>query len=324
MGLFQTYQFNLLQQLFRHIGEGPAKDTIIMAGLQGSIYGLRGMPGFDAINTHLLGNASGNTEHRDLYTTVYGAAGKEAGDWLMYGVASNALGLISPDLKANLYSRGDINPRNVTVLPTNPANFPFVQASGKLYSSMIEMAGKIGAGGDPVGAILQGIEHAGVNRPLAGLAQTFEALGNPYARSYSTSNKGNVVASNDFLSLANMVRIAGAKPLNEAIALDKMYNVEVYAAADSERRRKLGETIKTTVIAGKQPTQEQITGFAAQYAATGGKQQQFAQFMMQQYRAANTSQVNAMVRQLENPTARAMQEVMGGYGMRDFINSTEQ
>ena len=158
-----------------------------------------------------------------------------------------------------------------------------------------------------------------------GLAQSLEAAGNPMSRSYSTSNKGNVVASNDFLSLANMIRIAGAKPLDEAIALDKFYNVEAYAASDTKKRNALGEAIKTTVIAGKSPTQDQITGFAAQYAATGGQQHNFAQFMLQQMRSANTSQVNVMAQQLKNPTARAMQEVMGGYGMKDFINSgTEQ
>jgi len=321
MGLFQTYQFNMLQQLFRHVGEGSAKDSILMAGLQGSLYGLKGMPAFDAINAHILGNASGNVEHRDAYTSVYGAAGKEAGDWLMYGVASNALGLLSPDLKLNLYSRGDINPRNVTVLPLNPINYPFVQASSKLWGSVAETASKISKGGEVWGSLLQGLEHAGVNRPLAGLAQTLEAFGNPYGASYSTSSKGNVVAANDFTSLANLIRIAGAKPLDEAIALDKFYNIEAYAAADRDRRNTLGEAIKTTVIAGKIPTQDQMNKFAVEYAGTGGQQDKFAQFMIQQYRAANTSQVNVMVQQMKSPTARAMQEVMGGYGLRDFTSS---
>ena len=324
MGLFQTYQFNMLQQLFRHVGEGTAKDSILMAGLQGSLYGLKGMPAFDAINTHILGNASGNVEHKDAYTSIYGAAGKEAGDWLMYGVASNALGLLSPDLKLNLYSRGDINPRNVTVLPLNPVNYPFVQASGKLFGALAETAGKISSGGDVWGSILQGIEHAGVNRPLAGLAQTLEATNNPYAASFSTSNRGNVVAANDFTSLANMIRIAGAKPLDEAIGLDKMYNIEAYAASDKERRNSLGEAVKTTLIAGKVPTQDQLNKFVVSYAGTGGQQQNFAQWMIQQYRAANTSQVNILAQQMRNPTARAMQEVMGGYGMKDFAAFSQQ
>ena len=323
IGLFQTYQFNLGQQLLRHIGEGGAKDAALMMGLQSTIYGMKGLPAFDAINTHIIGNASGNQNHRDLYDATFGAAGKEAGDWLMYGLGSNALGLISPDLKFNLYSRGDINPRNVTLLPLNPANIPFVQAAGKLFSSVKETAGKVMQGGDAWGSFLQGIEHAGVNRPLAGLAQTLQAFGNPRMQSYSTSNKGNIVAANDLLSWANFGRLAGAKPLDEAAAIDRAYNLEVYAAKDSALRAKLGETIKTTVIAGNHPTPEQIENFSYEYAKAGGRQAQFNQFMMQQYKAANTSQANKLAENLKSPFSQSMQTLMGGTQLRDFPNQRD-
>ncbi len=90
VGLFQTYQFNLMQQMLRHVGEGHSKDAMTLLALQGTIHGMNGLPAFNAINTHLIGTASGNTEHKDAYDAVYGLAGKDAGDWLMYGVASNA------------------------------------------------------------------------------------------------------------------------------------------------------------------------------------------------------------------------------------------
>jgi hypothetical protein len=323
VGLFQTYQFNLIQQLLRHVGEGSAKDAAMLLGLQSTIYGMKGLPAFDAINTHLIGNASGNTEHRDMYDAVYGAMGKEAGDWLMFGLGSNALGLISPDLKMNLYTRGDINPRQVTVLPTNPANIPFVQASGKFLSAMQQSAEQVLQGGNVWQSFMQGIEHAGVSRPLAGLAQTLEAVANPNAASYSTSSKGNIVAANDIWSLANLVRIAGAKPLDEAIAVDRAYNLEVYGTRDSELRKSLGQAIKTTVIAGNSPSEDQINKFAYEYAKYGGRQDKFNQFMMQQYKAANTSQVNALATNLSKPFAQSMQKVMGGYTMQDFTNYTQ-
>jgi len=98
VGLFQTYQFNLLQQLLRHVGEGHSKDAMTLLGLQGTIHGMNGLPAFNAVNTNLIGNASGNTEHRDAYDAVYGIAGKSAGDWLTYGLASNTMGLLHPDL----------------------------------------------------------------------------------------------------------------------------------------------------------------------------------------------------------------------------------
>lgn len=320
IGLFQTYQFNLMQQLLRHVGEGSGKDAAMMLGMQSTIYGMKGLPAFDAINTHIIGNASGNTQHRDLYDSAYGALGKNAGDWLMYGAGSNALGLLSPELKMNLYTRGDINPRNVTLLPVNPADVPFVQASGKLWSSVSETVGKIAQGGQVWGSFLQGIEHAGVNRPLAGLAQSLQAFGNPMNQSYSTSNKGNVIMSNDMVSLANMIRVAGAKPMDEAIGIDRAYNISVYAAKDNELRNKLGETIKTAVIAGNTPSQEQVDKFSYEYAKAGGKQDKFAQFMLQQYKSANHSQVNELVKKVGSPASQSMQSVMGGYGLHDLTS----
>jgi hypothetical protein len=318
IGLFQTYQFNLMQQLLRHVGEGSGKDVAMMMGLQSTIFGMKGLPAFDAINTHLLGNASGNTQHRDLYSTLYGAVGKDAGDWLMYGMGSNALGLISPELKFNLYTRGDINPRNVTLLPVNPANIPFVQAAGKFFGSIAETSQKISQGGQVWGSILQGIEHAGISRPLAGLAQTLQATGNPLGKSFSTSNAGNVVASNDWNSLTSMIRIAGAKPLDEAIGVDRAYNLEVYAAKDTAKRKALGETIKTTLIAGNSPTQEQVENFAESYVKMGGKRERFNQYMVQQFKSANTSQVNKLAENLKSPFSQSMQQIMGDNLLADF------
>lgn len=318
IGLFQTYQFNLMQQLLRHVGEGHVKDSMTLLALQGTIHGMNGLPGFNAINTHIIGTASGNTEHKDAYSALYGVAGKEAGDWLMYGVASNAFGIIDPDLKINLYTRGDINPRHVTLVPTDPASVPIVQASAKVFANLFETIGKLGAGGDPAATILQGLEHNGLSRPLAGLAQTIQGVANPEQASYSTSKRGNVVASNDLLSLANLGRMVGGKPLDEAIALDATFRYKAYALKDADRRDALGETIKTTMIAGNNPTKEQIESFAEKYAATGGRIHEFNKWMTQLYKTANTSQANSLQQSLSSPFSQSMQTIMGGRELRDF------
>jgi len=322
IGLFQTYQFNLMQQLLRHVGEGHVKDSMTLLALQGTIHGMNGLPGFNAINTHLVGTASGNTEHRDAYDATYGIAGKEGGNWLMYGAASNALGLLHPDLKMNLYTRGDINPRHLTIVPTDPSQVAIVQTTGKVFSNLFETAKKLGAGGDVLGTLLQGLEHNGISRPLAGLAQTLEGLDNPLAASYSTSKRGNVVASNDLLSLANLGRVLGGKPLEEAIALDSMYRHLAYEAADSKKRQVLGEAIKTTMLAGKDPSLEQVEGFAAEYAATGGRQEEFSKWMVQLNKTANVSQTNKLRDNLSSPFSQSMQVIMGGRELKDFTNSS--
>jgi len=324
IGLFQTYQFNLIQQLLRHAGEGHAKDSMTLLALQGTIHGMNGLPGFNALNTHLVGTASGNKEHRDAYDTVYGIAGKNAGDWIMYGAASNALGLLHPDLKINLYTRGDINPRHVTIVPTNPSSVPIVQASGKFFANLFNTADKLAAGGDVSTTLLQGLEHNGLSRPLAGLAQTLQGLENPQQASYSTSKKGNVIAANDLLSVANLARMVGGKPLDEAVAIDATYRFKAYGLADAKKRAVIGQAIKTTLIAGKETSQDQIDDFAEQYAAAGGKSEQFNGWFTQLYKTANMSQANKIKEQLGGQFSQSMQKIMGGQELRDFTTPAGQ
>ena len=321
IGLFQTYQFNLIQQLLRHVGEGHTKDGMTLLGLQGAIHGMNGLPAFNAINTHLVGTASGNTEHKDAYDAVYGIAGKEAGDVLMYGLASNALGLLHPDLKINLYTRGDINPRHITIVPTDPSQIAFIQTGAKVFANIFETAKKLGAGGDISNILLQGLEKNGMSRPLAGLAQTLQGLDNPMQASYSTSNRGNVIASNDLLSIANLGRVLGGKPLDEAIALDATYRYKAYALKDSKKRAVLGEAIKSTMLAGADPSLEQIQGFAEEYAKTGGRQEEFNSWMVQLNRTANTSQANKISQSLNDPFSQSMQRLMGGVELEDFSDT---
>lgn len=320
IGLFQTYQLNLMQQLFRRVGNGDAKMAAMMLGLQGSIYGMNGLPLFQAINKHLIGTAAGNPTHQDAYSATYSLADKEAGDWLMYGAASNMLGLFHPDLKMNLYTRGDVNPRHITIIPTSIADIPFVSISSKFFGNLVDTGSKLLRGGAVGTTILQGIEHNGVSRPLAGLAQSLEAFTNPALRSFSTTSGGSLSATNDLFTLANASRILGAKPMDESIASDLIYRKTAYQATDAARRKSLGAAISSTVVAGKHPSEEQMRTFAEQYAKAGGNQRNFIRFYMDIYKRANVSQANTIRKELSSPYHSTMQRILGGYSFRDFSN----
>lgn len=318
IGLFQTYQFNMLQQIFRHVAEGGTKDAGILLALQGSIYGMNGLPAFNAINTYLVGGAAGNVNHRDIVSTTYDAAGKGAADWLLYGLSSNMF--LHPDLKVNLYSRGDINPRSVTVVPTNIADVPIVGAMSKFYGAVMSTAQKLSNGGDVGTTILQGIEHAGINRPLAGVAQVLEAAVTPSGKSFSTTTKGDIVMQNDLMSIANLSRLAGGKPLDEAIARDALFRIQSYQSSTSKQLQNLGGAVKSTLIAGGNPTQDQVDQFSGEYMKAGGKQENFSKFMHQSMLSANTSQANTIAEKLKSPYSQQMQKIMGGYELGDFKN----
>lgn len=327
ISLFQTYQFNLLQQLFRYTGSGQGKATAALLGMQASLYGLQGLPAFNAINTHLIGNAYGNPEHKDIYSTVFSSVDKELGNWLMYGLGSNALGLVHPDLTFNLYSRGDINPRTLTVLPNTLMDIPVVKTSVGFVGNILGTANKIAQGGDVTNTVLQGIEHANINRPLAGLAQVIQGAATTSAgklisavptETFGMAASGNLAAALDGHLLSNFVRIAGAKPLDDSVALDAQYRMKAYQARDVALRNSLGEVVRSKYAGGASPTEEDLNQFALEYAKAGGNMKNFSAFIAKNAMATKESVVNETASHLNKPLSRNLQKIMGG---RELLES---
>ena len=312
IGLFQTYQFNLLQQLFRHIGDRNTKAIATMGGLQTSVFGLNGLPLFEAINTHIVGNASMNDGHRDAYSLATQAAGKEMGDWLMYGTAS-ALPIFGGK-GPSLYTRGDLNPRHVSIVPVTPMDVPAVEGTVRFVTNLINTGKNIAGGADVTTALLEGLEHNGLNRPLAGLAQALQG--------YSTTSKGSLVAANlDMFSIANAGRILGAKPLDESVALNTRFRLKAYEANSREKMTALGEIIKSKVRGNNDITDEEMINFMGRYAASGGRIENFSKQLQRWTRDANSSIANQLADKVNTPYGQRFVEVMGGDRLDDFYES---
>jgi len=327
VSLFQTYAFNVLQQLHRHIEGRDAKTLATFAGLQSTVFGFNGLPFFDAVNTHLIGSQiSGNTYHGDAYS-VLPAFNKELGDWMLYGTAS-AFPLFSGTAPA-LYSRGDINPRHLTVIPVNPMDVPAVQASMKLVGTIAEMGKNMVGGADITDSLLNGLEHQGISRPLAGFAQLLAGR--------STTGSGALIsASNDLavtnrfaavgerlLSVEGVSRLAGARPMDEAVALNNLYRNKAYDALDKQRLESLGRTVKATLRNGEAPSEDDLSTFMGKYAAAGGRQENFSGAMQRWQRDASVSVINRTANNLSKNSSRRMQELMGGYVAPDFTSEPQ-
>jgi hypothetical protein len=327
VSLFQTYAFNVLQQLHRHMQAGDKKTLAIFAGLQASVFGMNGLPFFDAVNTHLIGGlVANNPEHKDAYS-VLPAFNKELGDWMLYGTAS-ALPLFSGSSPA-LFTRGDINPRHITILPTNPLEVPAVQASLKLFDAVYDTGKKIVQGADVTDALLQGLEHQGWNRPLAGFAQLLAGQ--------STTSKGALIsAANDMettnrlaalaertVSIEGVSRLLGARPMDEAVALNTLYRQKTYQAMDRARLERLGQVVKTKLYGNEVPTDEELEDFMLRYARTGGRMENFSQAMQRWSRDANVSVVNQLADKLRSPYGQTLQSIMGGERLSDYRSQLE-
>ena len=315
MGLFQSYQFNLMQQMFRQIGEGNTKAVAMMVGMQGSVYGASSLPGFNLINSSLVGNASGNPEHNDLYSATNTLFGKSGADWLMFGAPSNIL-------RASLFTRGDTNPRTWSIVPnpTNPGDIPFISAFAKVFSTTKQSLADI-AGGAPVwNSFLNGVEHMGLSRPLAGMAQTARAFSNEDGKVTSTQANGTILGSNDLASWATMTRLAGAKPIDEAITSNAYFRVQGYMAADREKRQRLGTAVKLNLQGGGVLDGNAINDFAQKYMEKGGRQKGFNAWFMEQYKNTDRPRAQALADKLGDSYGKYMQSMMGG---RDSLSDVD-
>lgn len=327
VSLFQTYAFNVLQQLTRHIENGDKRTLMLFAGLQSSIFGLNGLPFFDAVNTHLVGSwLNNNPQHKDSYN-ILPAFNKELGDWALYGSAS-AFPLFGDKAPA-LYTRGDINPRHITILPTSFADIPLVNAAGRMYDTVLGLGKNVNGGADISTAMLQALEHQGWNRPLAGLAQTLQGA--------STTSRGAVVSAANELDTTSKLsmlqdrlvdfggvsRLMGARPMDEAVALNNLYRNKAYDALDKERIERLGIIVKTRLANGQSPSQDEMEDFMLRYARSGGRIEGFSSAMQRWTRDANVSIVNQTMARVGTSSGIKMQQLMGGEGLQDYVNRPE-
>lgn len=317
VGLFQTFGVNMLQNLTRYVANGEGKTLGLLGGLQTSLFGLQGMPGFNFINQHLVGTAAGNGSNNDLYsgiTSLLGGGKGTLGDYLLYGVTSNIL-------DANLYNRGDISPRNITILPINPLDFPIIKGGINILGNIINTAGKISSGGDIPASLLLGLEHNGLNRPLAGLAQL--------AQGFATNNDGSVIGTtqgvngnSELVSFANFSRLMGARPLDESVALGAQYRYNYYTTKSEAKIQDLGSSLKTKLYGNGELTDGDIENFAAKYAAYGGDVGKFNSWVARQTSKANGATANKVFGTLSTSgRAQNMMIQMGGRQLPDYLNT---
>jgi hypothetical protein len=328
IGLFQTYQFNLMQNLFRYVENGDAKTLAILGGMQTTLFGLQGLPGFSAINNHIVGNAATNPLHKDAYSAIPNLLDKTLGDYLLYGVTSNILG-------AGLYTRGDINPRQLTLLPVNPLQFPAIAGGIRFMGSLYDTAKKISDGGPSTASLLQGLEHNGLSRPLGGIAQLAQGFGSTSQTSListtgTAGSPGRVAATNPFgddipglselFTSANLSRLLGARPLDEAVVMDGAYRSTLYNAKDQERKERLGERVRSQMINGTAPSSDDLADFAHQYQAAGGRIQEFGKSMQKWTQESKVGVANEVFYKLGDPRSQVAMQQMGGQQLPDFRN----
>jgi hypothetical protein len=195
-------------------------------------------------------------------------------------------------------------------------DLPAVRLSTKIPTNIFETGEKIAAGAGFGTALLEGMEHTGVSRPLAGFAQL--------AQGHATTTKGGLIsASNEFDAVVAATRAIGAKPMDEAVALSAMYRSNAYRAADAERLNKLGAVVKSKLRGNQTPTDDEYGQFMKDYASAGGNIQNYSSALQRWNRDANMSVVENMKRYHNSSYAQRLTEIMGGGSLEDYRNQPQ-
>lgn len=311
IGLFQTYQFNMYQQLFRHIGDKKAGASAAMTGLQTGIFGAQSLPFFQTLNNH-IGERS--LDGQDFYTGTQDIMGDEVSDWILYGAgsnftkpmmaAANYIGVIDTAPQGlSLFTRGDMTPRSAILLPTSIDELPAVNLTTKFINNVMDSANAL-AGGVPVGRVFaDALAKNGVNRPLSGIGQIFGGA--------KTTSKGGLIASQQDLDWwQGLTKVAGTSTLDEGIATQHYYRAKGYDTWRREQLNHIGSNVKAMIRAGEFDGETYNEVFEG-YAKRGGRADYYQRWIHDQYMGATSSQINEMRLRHDSISGKYLQNLMG-------------
>lgn len=282
VSLYQSYFSHTVGNIVRHsqsVGSGPVLRHVAM---NSTFFGAQSTPAFDMINAMVASQQDANNV--DLYSAAYDLAGdnsfsdRSVADALMFGVGSAIL-------RADLSSRGDMTPRYKAVIPTTVGDLPLVGAIVNTMSAVLENTYK-GATGQQsfTQSVANTVIDSKLNRPLSGLMHVLAGK--------TTDSRSSLISTHDeMFSWGNAVRLAGAKPLDEARVNQAYWNLQNYRLKDRERTTNLRNMMKQEFQSNPEVMSDGawINSKYDSYIRAGGKGANFDRFYQETVLQANTT-----------------------------------
>ena len=299
-GLYKSYALNLMQVLGRHIEAGDKKALIEYAALQGTIFGAKSVPGSTQISDYIF--AQNRADSRDLEQTMHDVFSPPIADTMLYGVASNLLGM-------GLYSRGDMNPRSVLGPFENLLSFqgyPAVNQIASIGQTFMETGKSLMNGANPKDAFLMGLAHQGLSRPVARLSE--------YGLGWTTTKNGALVddlTASTNSAVANIfIRAAGAKPLDQAIRSDWLYRQKQHKVDNNQLIADMKKALQLSVATGSGASPDAFEKFVERYQRAGGSPQNFRAAVSSIRNSVKNAEARKFANQIRrSPAARALQQI---------------
>lgn len=299
ISLYQSYFSHTIGNIVRHASSAGSGPVIRNIAMNASFFGAQSTPAFDLINAQI--GATQDKNNADIYTTSYGVLPEPVADALMFGLGSTLL-------RANLTSRGDITPRYATVLPTNFEDLPIVGAITNTVGAITENVFKTATGGQTMTqGVMNTIIDSKLNRPMSGLVSVLSGR--------TVDSKSSLVSTHDdLISWGNAVRLAGAKPLDEARVNQAFWNLQSYRTKDQERKASLGKLMRQEFLSNPDimDNPKWINSKYQSYINAGGNHRNFGRFYTEQVLKSNTTYEQRLQRSIRDlDVAKNYKNVLG-------------
>jgi hypothetical protein len=303
LGLFQSYQARLVHRLSDVITDGNKRMLFEAGVLQTSIFGGKSLPFMEQLNSSLV--AGSNDDNADLYSSIYGAADKNLANALTYGLPSALLGL-------NLSSRGNATPR----FPQGITDIPAINIWYKQLAQIKDIFSQAADGADISQLFNHAVQHNVFNRPLQQTAIMLSGYATTANNKLGISlDDAKLANDNNWLpiNLANYMRIAGSRPIDEAVIMDTAYRWQGYQLADREKREELGRAVSSQLL-GNDTTldADSFNSFLTKYQNQGGDVKGFEQFVKGQAANSTLSAGSRMLKVIKSDAkAKQLQYMLG-------------
>lgn len=306
ISLFQSYSFNLAQQFAQHIADGNKRYAIAMAATNAGIFGTRSLPFVDMYSDAVLAqkDPSGFTLDNALIQTL----GPDAANILQYGPLSNLL-------HVNLYTRGNATPRSPILIPTNVSDLAMVSYATRTLGALKDGFDKAWSGGPVFFSMGEALAHSQINRPLTGILET--AMGvRTSPQGLADARTGPLLwephSLSDYTNWETAVRIAGGRPLAEAVQMDAMHRYVAFKAGRQAKIDELAGAARAQKLANGEVDYEALR---EKYIRFGGTDQAFKRWIASQIHKADSSRVEDFAKKnRKSPWISNYNEIVIGTG----------
>lgn len=287
-GLFMSWMQSYNQRLFRWMETGDYNAIGRQMAMQSTLFGLTSLPGYKVMENMLLGAGVGETQdgqEATLTDHIYAKFGPIVGSALAHGGIAET-GVV-------LYTRGDMNYRDVTLDPTKI--MAGLGVTGSAVSALKESIQSVVSSSalEDSGRLSEILARNMPNRALKGLMAATLNDG------IDTDVRGQIVTENkDFFETA--LRITGLRSQRQQSEIEAFYANR--SMQDREAARMDVLRAETRAAMRNPGWQENMQSIFDKYVKNGGRPDHFRTWIQNQVRASGNSRgLNNMQKALRNP-----------------------